>query len=432
MTVADAGTVALVAVAVLSLGLPEMYQRRRALAGGMLLALALASLEVSGISQDGNQVGAVTALAVTMGILFLGLCMALSQVFVGLRTPLWQGPTRAASLLAGAALLVLGARLIAPLRGTGGWLTALGTAVAVAAFLPVLTHPRITQISQTLIRRVGELFSPRAPETTGAQWDRGTAILLGVHALAALTALVAPQLHLFMVAVLISLVAGVLLERHRDRHSGWPILVFFVLPAFGVAWYLLVHVAGGESLSLARLRDAPYSPAFELLAALILGLVGWSLLALWPFHRAPRGPFTPLLGAAVFTRLIGPALPEGLVHWQPILFLLVGLAAWHSAATHRGELALTALGSLGLMSGDATAAWAGVALVGGTVVLSLFRLLAEVGITPDIGGRAVRRGMPLAGALLVVPVLTGGLGAQVFYSVMTVAGIVTILWRRSR
>jgi hypothetical protein len=429
----ELGTLAVIAVAAMSLGLPEPTGRRRVLAGGLLAALALASLEVSGASQDGNQLGAVTAFAITIGILLFGLALALSQVLLALRNGSWRGPARFATLIAGLVVLILGGGVVAPLRETGGWLTAILTAAALAlgCGLVALIGGQLS-LGGIVARLDGLIFARPAGEARATPWSRRATILLGIHTAGALAAVAVPHLHLLLAVLLVSLLAGVLLERYRGRVPRWPVSIFVLVPAIGVSWYLLAHVAGGESLTLARLRDAPYSPAFEQLAALILGVAGWSLLGLWPFHGAPPGPCTPLLGALLFTRLLAPALPEGLAHWQPVLYLLAGLAAWHGVAVRRDEEALTALGALGVLSGDATAGWAGVAMVGGAALLQLYRMLAEEGLTPNRGGRLLLRALPLAGSALVVPVLTGALGAQVFYSVVTVAGVVTILLRRGR
>jgi hypothetical protein len=436
MTNSEFGTLMLLAVAALSLGLPETIQRRRVLAGGLLIALALASMEVSGASQDGNQAGSVTAFAITIGILSFGLCLVLSQLVVAMRSESWHGPARVPTMMVGAPVLVLGARLIAPLMKTDGWLTALATAVVLGVGLLLaglfLGSPKIAQLVQLIIRKIGRVFPRRPEEVRKVPWDSRASALLGVHALLALGTLVVADLHLLLAGMAISLIAGVLLERRIGRLSRWPISVILVLPAMGIAWYLLAHVAGEESVLLARIGDAPYSPAFELLASAIVGLVACGLLSLWPFHSVDRGPFTPLLGAVLLVRLVAAALPEGLAHWQPVLYLLAALAACHAAVTRHRVGALSALGVVGLISGNAAAGWAGIGLVGGTVMIELYRLALEEGRAPSLSWRLLLRVLPLAGAPLVVPLLIGALGAQVFYSVITVAGAVTALSRPGR
>ena len=414
------GAACLLAIAVQSLLVPVPTPRRRVLAGALLLGLALASQVVSGGSDDPR------ALAISIGILSFGIALALSQT----RLVIWNGgqalAPRMASLCAGIVVLGLGLNLAWPVIGIGAWPTSLATVAGLTLAALVLAGVgKLGPVSAGL----RSLEAPRASRLSATQPTSDTGPVKwasGLHLMGLIAALTVPHLHLFLAAILGGVLAGMVLERLRGRSSRWLFSLVPSLLGFFLSWFLLTRVAGEQSLRLSELMDAPYSPAFELLAALLLGLVAWSLLGLWPWLFMPVGPATPILGATLLVRLIAPVLPYGLHHWQPILYPLVAVAAWHAAVVKREDESLTALASLGLLSGERVAGWAGVALVAAAI------LLRPDGWSAKLGRRwataAVWMVIPLA-TLLTLPILSAALTAQAFYTTVTVAGAAVALWR---
>jgi len=62
------------------------------------------------------------------------------------------------------------------------------------------------------------------------------------------------------------------------------------------------------------------------------------------------------------------------------------------------------------------------------VLIGVSRRLAGRGLTLNSRGRFVAGGTVVAAAVLLVPTLSGALGAEVLYSVLTVGGAVAGLW----
>lgn len=342
--------------------------RRRALGGVLIVVFALASLRVLGAERDAGANQVAVAHGISLGIGLLGLGLVLFQFGRA-----WRA------------------------RGLGAW------------------RPCAVD------RDKGEL-----PATLAHPTDR---TLLGLHLLGALTALAVQHLHLFMPAMLISVVAGELFERRASRTSQLPITLVATVAAMGVVGYFLAHVAGGQPLLLATLPEAPYSAAFELGASLVLCLVAYRLLGLWPLHGARQGPAAPLLAGILLVRLVLPVLPNGLEHWQPFLYLLVAIAAWHAALASLPVEAFTSIAALGLLSGGPTAAWAGLALVAGMVTLGFFHRVRAFRWIPLVARWLVFPMAGLIGLLLLLPTLSAGLAVEVFYSVAAVSGVVVLLWR---
>jgi hypothetical protein len=137
---------------------------------------------------------------------------------------------------------------------------------------------------------------------------------------------------------------------------------------------------------------------------------------------------TGLLGAALLARVVGPLLPNGLVHWQAVLYPLAVVAAWHAAATRRDEEALGSLGALGLLAGTTAAGWCGTFAILGGVALTRPDVLRQAGWPRDARGEAGRGLLVLLGVPLLLPILAGALPAQTFYTVAAVAGLVAVLW----
>ncbi len=252
---------------------------------------------------------------------------------------------------------------------------------------------------------------------------------LPVHALAVLLVLVAPHLHLLGVGVVIASISGVMVAPHptagwRTAGAGLALLLFLA------AWYALTLVGGEAPLWLNTLQEAPYSEAFELSLALPLVLSAWPLLGLFPFHDTRLGPLAPLAGSALIVRVAAEAVPIGLEHWQPVLYLLVLAAMIHALVTRRDIEALAALAALGLVSGASLVGWCAVGLSAGVSLLRAHQLLETSGRALSAEGEAVAQGAAVAAALLLVPVLSGGLAAETVYTVVTVVCGALYLWNR--
>lgn len=371
----SAQAVLLLAGGVFAHAIRSTFRHRRAVAGVLIATFALASLRVLGVGRDAGANQVAVGHAISLGILLLGFGSVLVQLGRA-----WR------------------------LGELDGWRN--GPANWVDPFP----------------------FGGLESDAPSAHADPTSLALLATHAVGALVALVAPHLHVLMLAVVISMVAGEFLER-RLRALPPPVTLTLTLIATGVAWYFLALVAGGGHLALAALPEAPYSPAFELGASLLLGLVAYRLLGFWPLHGARQGPVSPLLGAILLVRLVLPVLPSGLGHWQPLLYLLLAVAVWHAALMRRpGEAAVT-LAGLGLLSGDATAAWSGLVLVAGSGTLALVWQLKRIGRIRRVPGRRALRTAGVFGLPVLIPVLSGGLAVEVFYSVVVVSGAAVLLWR---
>jgi hypothetical protein len=186
---------------------------------------------------------------------------------------------------------------------------------------------------------------------------------------------------------------------------------------------LTIAVAGDVPLALDQLRDGPFSPAFELIAALAWFVAAWPLLRLWPTHSRSAGPATTLAGAAILIRVAVPVLSVGTEHWQPLIFPLLVLSVWYAAGLGRLRLALATVATAGLISLRPSAAWAGVVLLAGEAVLSIVgRVGSSRRLTPPVTAAVVLVWMTQA-----VPLLTGALQAQTFYTAVLATGFVVTL-----
>jgi hypothetical protein len=409
-------------IALLASLLPEPAVRRRAIAGALLVALGLASLSLAG-GPEWRAAGLPPSyLGIDAALILTGLIVPVVLTLFALRTRGWSTITRAAALVVAALLVVLGLTAVLPMARAGGQdtLTALAAFIAAAALIRY-TAPRIAAGGRWLDALVFPVLRRPAPATT-----RRSKALLIISALCAVLALTVSRLDLLLFVVGIGATMGVLLEWELRRR--WPIVTPLALIAFGAAAYLLIHVAADTPLTLRALTDAPYSEAFEILVALILGGVSWVLLGLWPFASAPRGPHAPVFAAALLVRVVLPILPDGATHWQPLFYLVPVLGAWHGALTGRVRESLRAIGTLGLLSPSEAAGWAGT----GIVVCTLVADAAALFPTPQAEWRRSWRiafgGTAIVGALLLLPVMDGALNAQIVYTVLTVCGTMMSLF----
>ena len=405
------------AIALLSFTLPGP-RARGSLAGAVVVALALASLRVAGGSDWRGAGLPPTYLSVTAALLLLGTLVALGSA---LRAVAGTEPSAPRTIVGLGCLVVLGLAgwVAGPVAIAGGVMRSILTLAILAAMLVLfrtlgrwLALPRrLQRLDQTLFQRTKPASSPH--------WGRDDAPLLALHLALAIVALIAPHLVLLLAAVAGTAATGVLLERRLDSAMGWPWAMTAGLALLALVSGFTVSVAGDAPLALDQLRDGPFSPAFEVAAALGWFLAVWPLLRLWPFHARAYGPATAVAGAAILLRVAVPVLSGGMEHWQPLIFPLLVLSAWYAAGLGRVRLALAAVATAGLISLRPGAAWAGVLL-----------LLGEAAVS--IAGRfgPTRRHAPLFARLVTivlmtqaVPLLAGALQAQTFYTVLLAAGL---------
>lgn len=414
------------AAALAAVVIPQDCLRRRALAGALVLGLALASVDHLG--GPGAPVPSASR-AIAFGIALLGLLLLSGSLIAALAQEGWSRAARWRSRLSGMATVLLGGGLVVPIGLERSWPIALATTLGLGlAGASAWLLGRRLRLAAGIRWLDQALSAPGSRARPGVGWDPFSRRLALLHLLGILAALGAPHLHPLLAGVAIAVAAGAMLEHRLGRLRRWPVSVFLAAVVLLVSWFLLARVAEGTPLGLPALRDAPYSPALEILTALMLSSAAWSLLRLWPFHVTPRGPLTALAGGCLMVRLVAPVLPHGLIHWQPLLYLLAALAAWHAAATHRDEESVTAFGALGLLSGVGTAGWTGLGLTAGGVLIGLTARLTEHRLAVNRRGRLVQELAVVAGAVLVLPVLSGALSAQVFYSVAATTGAVAALW----
>lgn len=398
-----------------ALALPEDRARRTGLAGALVAAIATASLGLAGAS--GRPPGALTRsfAAVAAGHLLLALGFLVAAI-----VRCWRHPTRPGRVV----LLLVAAALVAGLVPAvrhgriGGWLPAIAVGTALAGM--VLVAPPLAEALRLAsgVTWLDRVLLDRDGERSTATWSLGARWLAVAQAAAATGALVAMHLDVAMTAVLVTVAAGALLERHRRPARGGTLPALVSLFPLVAAWGLLVQVAGPMPRWLDDLREAPYSPAFETLTSLLLLLAAWPLLRLWPAHGAGLGPAAPLAGAVLLGRIAAPILPLGVEHWQPLAYLLATAAVWHGVARERASEVLAGLSMLGAASLDPGATWPALGLGGAA------GLAQAVAGRPDEAAWWPRwfRYLWLVPLLLVPRVLQGGFAAETVFTVLSAWG----------
>jgi hypothetical protein len=394
---------------------------RRGLAGTLLLALAAASLRVMREGHGGGTASS-TALAVSAAIAVLGLVLVAVPVVARLRRPDAPAALRYGAL---GCLLVAGVMSFPLLRPLSAGPPLVAAALAGVGLLALA---RLHRLRSNRPPPSAQVPAPRAGEP--ARTGRWPAILLAVrlvHGAGTVALFTVSGLHLFFAGLLVTAGTGAWLVRPA-RRVGWDLSVIVGLLATVSGWYLLAQVAGDDAhLSLAALPSAPFSTSFQISAGFLLAVAAWSLVPLWPFQAPAPGTLAPFAGAALFLRIVGPGLPDGLVHWQPVLYLLVFVAAGLALWRRREEEGVRALAGLGLASGDPIATAAGMGVL---AVAMVWRVVSGLGPTaPRLGppGRLVARALLVAAALASVPLLDGALHAQVVYTTVTVGILVVHL-----
>lgn len=402
------------AIAWLSMTLPRP-RARRSLAGGVVTALGLASLAVAGAG-DWRSVGLPpTYLAITAALLSLGTGLSLVTAIAAIRSG--ELPDRPVSaVLAMVMVSGLGGWVAVPVALAGGLgRTLVSIVILGAVFIAVIQAGRVSGVAQRLRRVNQDLFRP----VTSAPAAGQQGIVLLIHLALVVIAFVAPHLVLLLLAVFGTVITGAVLAREGASSGRWSWSLITGMVILGVVSGFTISIAGEVPLSLRELRDGPFSPAFELIAAMGYFLAVWPLLGLFPFHRRWGGPATALAGAAVLLRLAVPVMSGGTEHWQPLIFPLLVLSTWYAAGVTSARLAVVSVAAAGLITLRPTAEWAGVILLAGEALVSTVRRF--------VPGRRFESGVVgLVAVLLMaalVPLLTGALQTQIFYTVLLAAGL---------
>jgi hypothetical protein len=241
----------------------------------------------------------------------------------------------------------------------------------------------------------------------------------------------APHLLLLELGIVLALLSAAR-DVLRDGVNRWWLAIPLLGGVLaGIALFLMLTILGPEGGSIAALPDGPFSPPAERLLVMLLGAGSLLLAGIPPFSRTPPGLALAPLAAILMARLVVPALPGGLIEWQPLAMLLLLLSGGVAAFQGRWAAFAVVGGLAGLWSGDPSAAFA-------ALVLVLFGWLAEQSESGRLGplGRLPARwaGLPLViPALAALPVLAGGLRTQVVLSVALVAtGIAALVFRAAR
>jgi hypothetical protein len=399
-----------VLIALLALLAPA-NRRGIILAGGVISTLALASLQVAGGPQWLDAGLAPAYLSITAALLTSGLAIA---TLGGLLPPAVNAPDHWSRGRAGMTLgvIALGGYAVTLIAKAGGFLRSAGALASLVAIVAglwlMLKYSGAFSYLQGWRARRGV----RLAAETARPLDRADVWLLALHLVFVLLAVVGPHLVVLLVGVLGAPVSGLFLARRSGlRRVPWEMVagVLLLLLVSGAT----IQVAGESSLRLSELPNGPFSPAFEPVAALGFILAAWPLLRLWPFHLGELGPVTPLAGATLIYRVAAPALPSGAEHWLPIVFPVLVLVTWYSAAAGDWAQATRALALAGIVSLRPTAVLAGGVLLGGESLLALAPVSAPPRIQ-QVGGAVVT----VAGLWQLLPLLNGALPAQTFYTVL--------------
>ncbi len=404
---------ALYAVLVLGAAFPEPPRARVALVGLAPCALAVASYAVEPGSGDlpviAGAARASSALFFTVntGLLLLGAALAAAVALAVLRDR--PRSPRGLALLAGSGLVLW---RVAGLAGPSGAVRSV-LAGAAAALLGAGVGTVLLWL------RRSTRSSPSPVGWPGLGGSLPVAFALGLGALAVVAG---SRVGLVFLGLGVAAVADFLGRRAigQGRVPWLPAVALALVPI----WWLMTTIAGAVGLGVANLADVPFSPRAEILIALPLALVAWSCLGLWPVQRLlPAGLLAPL-GLALWLRVARPAVPEGLEHWQALLFPLGVLGVWGGALTGSSVAALNALAFVALASGAPGSAV-------GAVLLAVSALALAVAQRPGgerAGGTVVERLAWVIAALGLPFVLEAGFRAQVTYTLAAAAGAAATFW----
>ena len=379
--------------------LPDAHRRR--LAGGGLGALVLA---LAAMRAGGGQAQLPADFAgVELALVLIGLAVLASAVFGAARSRR-RGALALVLLAAGLVLLLGDILTLGRAARPGGTIAALGVLGGVGALAWAAARLLLRRVAPP----VAEPGSPIAP--------RWIACAAGGVLLAAL----GPHVLLIFAGVVLATMAVAAVGVRRQRVSSAMAAAITVATLAAAGW-LLATIAGDQGLATATLPELPLSPAAETLLAPLLLLAGWSVAGLWPMPRSPLAGVAGLAGLFLLGRVVVPALPQGLQHWRPLAYPILGLALWQAVASRRWAAALIggALFALsaGTRDGVAAAWWLGAGALAEAVAGYLGR-----GDAPWLLCLAA-----LAAGFGTLPATAAGLGAEVVYTTVTVAGLAILL-----
>lgn len=395
--------------------------RRLAALAVVMLALAAGSLRVAPgatplaeLARRASEFGlSPEALVVDGGFLVAGLLLAGAAAVVAWRAAA-SLPARAAAvgLLLGLLVLAAGVApllwLAGPARSTlaalvllgAGWLAGRGArALGLGAFARRLTRP----------------LAPRVPAAASAASAGGRRWMAALAAASLLTALL-PTLWTVVLAAAAAAFAAERVARARGTAARWPIVAVAVVLVVAGAGALMV-VSGERDPRIAALPDAPFSTAAEYLLAPALLASLWGFTGLAPFTRLVPGAMLAPAGLAVLARVVLGAVPDGVDHWRPIVWLVVVAAIGVAALQGRRDLLLVGAATLALTSAS-TEGLASALFLGAGAVLALAVPAAWAGRVPLV--------RPLGWALAGwggVLALQGALAREVVLTLLATAAV---------
>jgi hypothetical protein len=344
---------------------------------------------------------AVTA-ALVLAALGLAVLAAVRSTRAGSDRGRLSGPVL---LLAGA--IGLSAALTPTLAGSppGGLLLALaGTAAVGGVLLAIGRWVRFPQ-------------EDRVP-TLPARELPAAGVILG-----SVAAALGPHLGVVVVGSVLAAWSGFLLNR-RDGGSRVPIAPLLALPLLA-AWWLMATIAGPDGLGMATLPLVPLSPAAERMLAPVVLVAAWATSGLWPLHRQVPGGLLAVAGALLVTRVVVPAMPDGLGHWRALAMPLLVAGLWHAALSDRTAGLAVGLAWIGLLGGTPSGKR-------GAALLLAAALLLELGRRD---GR-LRRSRPawilvaVAASLGGMLAVEAGLRTETIYTVVGAAALIAALAAR--
>jgi hypothetical protein len=373
---------------------------RRLGAGGLgALALALGALRAGG--GPGRLPGDFAA--VELALLLVGAAVLAAAAIPTARAG-WRGSAAVALLAAGVLLLLSDLRALVQAATVGGSAAALGVVSGIAGLAWVA--------GGVVLRR----WPPADAGRHGAIDRRWIACATA----GVLLASVGPHvLLIFGGAVLAAVAVGA--EALGRRGFSAAAVVAISVAALGTAAWLLAAIAGDQGLAVAALADLPLSPAAETLLAPLLLLAAWSVAGLWPLPRSPLTGLAGLAGLLLMVRVAAPALPEGLDHWRPLAYPVLGVGLWQAVVSRRWPAALIGGALFALIAGSA----------GGPVAAWCFGAGAlGAGIGERLAGREatwLSCLAALAAGVGALPATAAGLQGEVVYTTLTVAGVAVLL-----
>ncbi len=254
--------------------------------------------------------------------------------------------------------------------------------------------------------------APRGRERTAA------GVILGSAAAA-----LGPHFGVVVGGVVLAAWSGFLLNR-RDGGSRVPVAPLLTLPLLA-AWWLMATIAGPDGLGMATLPLVPLSPAAERMLAPVVLVAAWATSGLWPLHRQVPGGLLAVAGALLVTRVVVPAMPDGLEHWRALAMPLVVAGLWHAALSERPAGLAVGMAWIGLLGGTAAGKRGAALLLAAALVLELGRLDERL-----LRSRPARVLVVVASSLGGLLAVEAGLRSEVVYTVVGAAALVSALAAR--